>query len=227
VLTGAGVSAESGIPTFREAQTGLWAQYEASELATPQAFQRNPRLVWDWYAWRRQLVSEADPNPAHYAIAEIETLFSHFVLITQNVDRMHQRAGSCNVLELHGNVLQVRCYDQGTVFDQWEEGETLPPKCPDCGAYLRPNVVWFGESLPEEVLTQAWEEAGQCDLMLVVGTSALVQPAASLPLVALRTGAIVAEINPSSTPLTSQVHFVLRGPAGEILPLLVERIIEE
>ncbi len=223
-MTGAGVSAESGIPTFREAQTGLWAQYDPEELATPQAFRRNPRLVWEWYEWRRQLCAQAEPNPAHTALAHLEQIVPHFCLITQNIDGLHRRAGSRNLLELHGNVHRVRCWEEGTPFDWPEQAGRdgdLPPRCPHCAAYLRPDVVWFGESLPEEVLTQAWQEAGRCDVMLVIGTSALVQPAASLPLVALRAGATVVEINPSETPLTPVVPFSLHGPAGEILPVLV------
>jgi NAD-dependent deacetylase len=226
-LTGAGVSAESGIPTFREAQTGLWARYDPQELATPQAFRRDPRLVWEWYTWRRGLVLQADPNPAHYALARLEQHFPDFVLITQNIDGLHRRAGSRNILELHGTVTRVRCSQEGTVFPWPELGDNddkveLPPLCPDCGAHLRPNVVWFGESLPEDVLTRAWEEAGRCDLMLVVGTSALVQPAASLPLVSLRAGATLVEINPQETPLTHVVDFSLRGPAGDVLPALLD-----
>jgi len=176
------------------------------------------------------LVLQAEPNPAHHALAALEQAAPHFVLVTQNVDGLHQRAGSINVLELHGNLHRVRCSQEGTAFDWPEEraagtgqGSPLPPSCPRCGAPLRPDVVWFGEPLPEEVLTQSWEEAAHCDLMLVAGTSAIVQPAASLPLVARRTGATVVEINPTETPLTPLAHFVLSGPAGEILPPLVER----
>jgi NAD-dependent deacetylase len=223
VLTGAGVSAESGIPTFREAQSGLWARYNPEDLATPRAFQRNPQLVWEWYGWRRQMVLQAEPNPAHLALAELERSVPHFTLITQNVDNLHQRAGSRNVLQLHGSIVRARCTARETLFETWEETAEIPPRCPECGAYLRPDVVWFGEPLPEPVLTQAWEEAGRCNLLLVVGTSALVHPAASLPLAALRAGATVVEINPDTTPLSSMVHYVLRGPAGQILPSLVQK----
>jgi NAD-dependent deacetylase len=157
VLTGAGVSAESGIPTFRDAQMGLWVRYRAEDLATPEAFLRNPKLVWDWYIWRKRLVMEVQPNAGHYALAEIENHLDAFTLITQNVDGLHQRAGSCNVLELHGNILRTKCFDEGVIVDQGEEAEAVPPHCPYCGGLLRPDVVWFGELLPADVLQRAIE----------------------------------------------------------------------
>jgi NAD-dependent deacetylase len=227
VLTGAGVSAESGVPTFRDAQTGLWARYRPEDLATPNAFLRNPQLVWDWYAWRKKLVTEVQPNPGHFALAEMETLLREqgdhpqFTLVTQNVDGLHQRAGSQNVLELHGNIQRAKCFDEGIVIGDGDVQAGAPLRCPRCGGWLRPDVVWFGESLPYEVFQQAWQAAQTCDTFLSVGTSALVQPAASLPLLALEHGAVVVEVNPQPTPLTRQATFVLHGQSGIILPDLV------
>jgi NAD-dependent deacetylase len=226
VLTSAGVSAESGVPTFRDAQTGLWAKYDPTELATPQAFQADPRLVWEWYAWRRELVRRAEPNPAHLALVELERRVPAFTLITQNVDGLHQRAGSRNVIELHGNIQRVKCFDEGRLVEiplgtAAGDNEQVPPRCPHCGAYLRPDVVWFGEGLPQENLEAAWEATQACQIFLSVGTSSLVQPAASLPYTAMRAGATVVEINPTETPLTPLAAYSLRGPAGMILPDLI------
>lgn len=221
VLTGAGISAESGVPTFRQAQTGLWAQYNPQELATPEAFRQNPRLVWEWYGWRRRLVAEAQPNAGHLALVELETFFPVFTLITQNVDGLHRRAGSRHVVELHGNIQRTRCFDADHTVDHWEEGPSSPPACPHCGGLLRPDVVWFGESLPSEALAAAWQAAESCEIFFSIGTSALVQPAASLPLVARSAGATTVEINPDDTPLSAQMDFRLRGAAGQILPSLV------
>ncbi len=220
-LTGAGVSAESGIPTFRDAQTGLWAQYNPEELATPEAFRRNPRLVWEWYAWRRQLVSAAAPNPGHLALARLERLAPRFTLITQNVDGLHQRAGSTSVIELHGNLLRVRCSAEGTVYTTWPEVADPPPPCPACGAPLRPDVVWFGEMLPPEALEWAWRASTTCDLFLSIGTSGLVEPAASLPRVAYASGATVAVINLDVTSAVEERLFYLHARSGELLPALV------
>ncbi len=224
VLTGAGVSAESGVPTFRQAQTGLWAQYDPHDLATPQAFQRNPALVWEWYAWRRDLVSKAQPNPAHLALAELAQRVDQFALITQNVDNLHQRAGSQNVIELHGNITRIKCADDGRIVTNWPESDETPPKCPDCDHYLRPDVVWFGENLPRGALERAIQLARDCDLFFSIGTSALVQPAASLPLLAVENGAVLVEINPDQTPLTRYADYALHGPAGEVLPALVQAV---
>lgn len=221
VLTGAGVSAESGVPTFRDAQTGLWAKYSPEELATPRAFRRNPRLVWEWYEWRRKLVTDAAPNPAHVALAEMENAVPHFQLITQNVDGLHQRAGSQRVIELHGNITRTKCFDEGTVVSHWPDTGDVPPKCPNCGGLLRPDVVWFEEPMPEAEMDLAIRASTSCEIFLSVGTSTVVQPAASLPFEALRSGATVVEINPQPTPFTSQAHFALAGAAGEILPELL------
>lgn len=223
VLTGAGVSAESGVPTFRDAQTGLWANFRPEDLATPGAYRRNPKLVWEWYAWRRQLIAAALPNPGHAALAEWETLIPQFTLLTQNVDGLHQRAGSRNVIELHGNITRTKCVDEDRVVPSWPETGEVPPRCPRCGGLLRPDVVWFGESLPEPALTLAFERSADCDVFLCVGTSALVHPAATLPFHALEHGATVVEINPGMTPLSARAGYVLPGAAGEVLPELLRQ----
>ena len=162
-------SAESGVPTFREAQTGLWAQYDPEELATPQAFLCNPRLVWEWYAWRRELAAKAEPNLGHLALAQLEQQIPHFTLITQNVDGLHQRAGSQNVIELHGNIQRTICFNERQVVNAWPGSDEIPPRCPRCGGLLRPDVVWFGESLPAPARESAWVAAKQCELFLAVG----------------------------------------------------------
>lgn len=221
VLTGAGISAESGVPTFRQAQTGLWARFRPEELATPEAFQRHPRRVWEWYAWRRERVSGAAPNPGHYALAELERRLPRFTLITQNVDGLHQRAGSREVIELHGNLTRTRCATEDRIVTHWPETDAVPPRCPDCGGLLRPDVVWFGEPLPTAAWAAAEAASRAGDLFLCVGTSTVVYPAAELPFTALAAGAAVAEINPEPTPLSTHAHWVLRGPAGEVLPELV------
>jgi NAD-dependent deacetylase len=218
VLTGAGVSAESGISTFRGAG-GLWRTYRATDLATPQAFLSDPQLVWEFYDWRRTLIAGCQPNPAHKTIAEMEQRLPHFTLITQNIDGLHQRAGSQKVLTLHGDIWRVRCTVCNDQAHDWRVPlPEIPPRCIRCGSLLRPDVVWFGESLPGGVLQAAWAASSKADLMLVVGTSALVQPAASLPLIAKQNGAAIIEINPDATPLTPYADEALRGPAGEILP---------
>jgi NAD-dependent deacetylase len=225
VLTGAGVSAESGIPTFRDAQSGLWAKFDPLELATPDAFRRNPRLVWDWYAWRRMLIASAKPNAAHYALVSWEGRSTRFLLITQNVDGLHQAAGSTNTVELHGNLRRVKCSREGTVAIEWDDtNPDEPPRCHACGAFLRPDVVWFQEDLPRVALARAEYAARNCDAMLVVGTSAEVHPAATLPLHARERGAPVIEVNPNTTPLSEHADFVLRGPAGIVLPALVAAV---
>lgn len=224
ILTGAGVSAESGVPTFRQAQTGLWAQYDPHDLATPAAFRRDPKLVWDWYAWRRELVSQAQPNPAHLALVEMARRVPHFALVTQNVDNLHQRAGSQNVIELHGNITRIKCAKDGRIISSWSKSDETPPRCPDCGHYLRPDVVWFGESLPPHALEQSMQLAQGSDLFFSIGTSALVQPAASLPLLAVENGAVLVEVNPDQTPLTRYADYALQGPAGEVLPALLQAV---
>jgi len=222
VLTGAGISAESGVPTFRDAQTGLWAKFKPEELATPEAFRRNPKMVWEWYEMRRQRVHTVAPNPGHFALAEIERRVAEFALVTQNVDGLHQRAGSRRVIELHGNITRTKCFDEDVVVEGWEARGDVPPRCPRCGGWLRPDVVWFGEMLPPEAISAAEQASENCDVFFSVGTSTVVYPAAGLPFAALGAGAVVVEINPDETPLTRQASFVLRGPAGQVLPALVK-----
>ena len=223
VLTGAGVSKESGVPTFR-GKNGLWKEFRAQELATPEAFRKNPALVWEFYEFRRALVSRAVPNPAHVALATFEARTPHFCLITQNVDGLHARAGSKNILELHGSLFRVRCLGCGVLEESFAVpiAQELPPHCRHCGGLLRPDVVWFGEPLPEGVMNQAFEEAGQCEAMLVIGTSGLVSPAASLPGVAKDVGAFLIEVNPESTPLSLMADVCLRGFAASVLPRLIK-----
>ncbi|MBU6399380.1 MAG: NAD-dependent deacylase [Verrucomicrobia bacterium] len=221
VLTGAGVSAESGVPTFREARTGLWAKYRPEDLATPEAFQRNPKLVWEWYALRRQRVSVVAPNAGHRALVEFEGRVAVFTLITQNVDGLHQRAGSRRVLELHGNLTRTKCSREDRLVESWPETAEIPPRCPRCGGWLRPDVVWFGEALPGVTLAAATQASRACDLFISVGTSTVVQPAASLPYEALRHGAMVVEVNPNGTPLSGEANYRLPGLSGEVLPALL------
>jgi NAD-dependent deacetylase len=219
-LTGAGVSAESGVPIFR-GEAGLWRQYRPEELATPRAFARDPTLVWEWYDWRRGLISECQPNPAHHALAGIEARLPDFTLVTQNVDGLHRLAGSRHVLELHGDIWRMRCTRQGTTLvDRTTPLPEIPPRCAECGALLRPDVVWFGESLPGDVLEAAFAASAACNVMLVVGTSAVVQPAATLPLIAKQNGAVLVEINPQPTPLSDYADLTLRQPATHALPQL-------
>ncbi len=224
VLTGSGISAESGVPTFRDAQTGLWSRYEPQELATPEAFERDPALVWEWYEWRRRLVREARPNPGHLALARLERRVPSFTLATQNVDGLHRRAGSENVLELHGNIVRSKCSVEGFEAEPRAGDESVPPLCPNCGAFLRPDVVWFGEALPEDAFVSASAAARTCEVFLSVGTSSLVYPAAALPSEAARSGAVLVEINLDDTPLTPHVDYALRGRAGEVLPALVRAL---
>lgn len=229
VSTGAGVSQESGIPTFRDAQKGLWARFSPEELASVDGYLRNPQNSWLWYADRRKTVLECSPNPGHYALAELEKHVEKLALITQNVDGLHQRAGSSDVIELHGNITRVRCFDNYThLIDDWmDEGYSgeIPPPCPVCGGKLRPDVVWFGEQLPEDALNRAFVEAERCDLMLVIGTSGTVQPAASLPWITSRSGGKVIEINPQESGVTSSADIFLQGKSGEIMPALIAEIL--
>ncbi len=225
VLTGSGISAESGVPTFREAQTGLWERFDPQELATPEAFEHDPGLVWDWYAWRRKLIAQASPNPGHLAIAEMQDLDQNLIVVTQNVDGLHQRAGSRDVIELHGNILRTKCSVEGVEVEEFDESAS-PPVCPSCGAPLRPDVVWFGEMLPPGALDVASEAARAADLFFSVGTSSLVYPAAALPYEALESGATLVEINPEETPLTPHADHALRGPAGDVLLRLIRELLE-
>lgn len=220
VLTGAGISAESGVPTFR-GEGGLWRKYRATDLATPEAFESDPRLVWEFYGWRRQLLAPLSPNPGHYALAELERKIPHFTLITQNIDGLHQKAGSANILELHGNLWWVRCTRCGGL----SENHTIPlpelPRCDSCQGLLRPHVVWFGEMLDAGILDRAYQAIQECGVMLVVGTSGTVQPAASMGLIARKRGATVAEVNLDPTPYTDAYDISISGKSGEILPQLL------
>lgn len=222
ILTGAGVSKESGIPTFRDAQTGLWANYRPEDLATPEGFLHNPDLVWQWYDSRRKKLLEVSPNPGHFAMAELEQFVPELFVITQNVDGLHQQAGSSQVLELHGSITTFRCFAKGHPVntDNIEFGLSSPPKC-HCGSPYRPGVVWFGESLPGDVLSKAQQLAQTVDVFIVAGTSGIVQPAASLPFIASEAGAFVIEINPEPTPITDTADIFLQGPSGQIWPKII------
>jgi NAD-dependent deacetylase len=224
VLTGAGVSQESGLRTFRDAQTGLWAQYKPEDLASPEAFARDPKLVWDWYSWRREALKSARPNPGHYALVEMEKRVGRFTLITQNVDDLHRMAGSQSILELHGNLQRVRCSECGVLAETWGDDSEQVPRCEKCGGMLRPHVVWFGESLPRSELEAAVEAARTCQAFFSIGTSGLVQPAASLGYAAHNRGAVVVEINLEPTPLTPKVDFFFQVKSGEVLPQLVQAV---
>lgn len=220
VLTGAGVSAESGVPTFREAQDGLWADYDPLQLATPEGFLSDPELVWSWYRWRRDLVAEVEPNPAHRGLAELADLVPRFTLVTQNVDRLHQRAGSKDIIEFHGNLFDDVCFDEGRPVEC--DGEEPVPTCPSCGAYVRPGVVWFGEAIPEDALNRSFAAVADCDLFLSVGTSSLVYPAAGLVDLARQNGAVTVEVNPE--PSRSDFDIVLENKAGVAIPGLVRSL---
>jgi NAD-dependent deacetylase len=221
VLTGAGVSAESGVPTFRGPE-GLWRRYRPEDLATPEAFERDPKLVWEWYAWRRERVAACRPNRAHQALAALEARVPAFTLATQNVDGLHAAAGSRKLIELHGSLWRTRCTGCSRVFeDRRPSPPELPPRCA-CGALLRPDVVWFGEPLPEAAVREAFEAARQARLVLVIGTASIVYPAAALPQIAKGSGAFVIEVNPDQTPLTRLADVSLRGGAAELVPPLVE-----
>ncbi len=222
-LTGAGVSAESGVPTFRDAQTGLWARFRPEQLATAEAFAADPKTVWGWYEWRRDLVAAAKPNPGHLALAELESLVPEFTLITQNVDGLHARAGSRRLVEFHGNLFENRCFAGcGAVA-------TVPRPCPEpprcrCGAWLRPGVVWFGEMIPPKALADSEAATATCEVFLTIGTSSQVYPAAGLAHRARQAGALVVEINPAPTGLDGAADAVLTGGSGVVLPRLLEAV---
>ena len=224
VLTGAGVSQESGLRTFRDAQTGLWARYKPEDLASPEAFARDPKLVWDWYAWRREAIKGVRPNPGHYALVEMEKRIPQFTLITQNVDGLHHFAGNQNVLELHGNIQKVRCSECRTFTEEWVDDTEGVPTCSVCGGLLRPDVVWFGETLPRAELEAAVTASRAAQVYFSIGTSGVVQPAASLAHAARNNGSVVIEINAEPTPLTPKVDFAFHGKSGEILPALIKAV---
>ena len=219
-MTGAGISAESGVPTFRDAQSGLWANDRPEELASPQGFQRNPERVWNWYQHRRDMIAKVEPNEGHQRIVSLQHLVDAFHLITQNVDGLHQRAGSSEVIELHGNIHHTICFDHGHRIDKWKATSTPPPKCPVCDSLLRPGVVWFGEGLPESAMQKAESTASSCEVFFSVGTSSVVYPAAGLAHAAKHSDAILIEINPEGTPLSQEADFIFRMSASKALILI-------
>ncbi len=224
MLTGAGISAESGVPTFRDAQTGLWANFRPEDLATPAAFARDPQRIWEWYEWRRELVRRVEPNAGHRALVELAKAVPRLTLVTQNVDGLHQRAGSTGVIEYHGNLLRDRCPAEGTVADRASLSLSGLPECARCGELLRPDVVWFGEAIPRQALFEADAAVTDCDVFLSIGTASVVYPAAGLAEIALRHGAKVVEINTESTSLTPLADVLLRGASGELLPQLLQAL---
>ncbi|OWP47420.1 NAD-dependent deacylase [Pseudomonas nitroreducens] len=235
VFTGAGVSAESGIPTFRDRLTGLWERFDAASLATAEAFRADPALVWGWYEWRRSVVQRAQPNPAHLAIAALASKVPRLTLVTQNVDDLHERAGSQDVTHLHGQLERLRCFHCQRepdaplpVPDEPATGRRVqPPACAHCGGPLRPGVVWFGESLPMDALTHAFQAAEQCDLLISIGTSGVVYPAAEIPEIAWHLRATVLHINPAPGPLHGERDFALASAAGIALPALLNEAFAE
>ena len=222
VLTGAGISAESGVPTFR-GEHGLWKKFRPEELANVNAFLSNPKLVWEWYNYRKKLISDVHPNPGHHALVLIEEEVPEFCLITQNVDGLHRKAGSKTILELHGNIMLSKCMDCELKSDSLDLEFSDIPQC-NCGGMMRPDVVWFGEMLPEVVIKDAFQWAGHCEVFLSIGTSALVHPAASLPMVAKEAGAYVVEINLDPTVISDRVDESILGPSGDILPKLIDKV---
>lgn len=223
VTTGAGMSKESGIPTFRDAQTGLWEKYNPEDLATRAGFRRDPALVWNWYAERRAIIARAEPHEGHLALVQLEAFFDSLLLLTQNVDGLHIAAGSTHVVELHGNILRTKCFDANHPAPEAHTESDVPPRC-ECGSFLRPDVVWFGEMLDPSHLERAAEAVSACDAMLVVGTSGLVYPAAGFPEEAKRWGANVIEVNPEPTPVTAIADASLRSSARSALPEIVRRV---
>jgi NAD-dependent deacetylase len=221
-LTGSGVSAESGVPTFRDAMTGLWARHSPEELATPEAFRRDAALVWAWYRERRRQVAAARPNGAHLAIARLQNRLPGTALITQNVDGLHQRAGSVDVIEFHGSLFRNRCRSCGLEMLHPDPELEAPPACPHCGQPMGPGVVWFGEAIPAEAVELAWRRATAADVFFSIGTSGQVYPAAQLVEVARRSGAVIIDVNTAPTALSRTADYVMRGAAGNCLPRLAE-----
>ncbi len=221
-FTGAGISAESGISTFR-GTNGLWNKLKPEELANFDAFLKNPDRVWEWYQYRRKIIKNSKPNPAHKSIAEMEKLFDEVVVVTQNIDNLHRRAGSTEIYELHGNIERNYCIKCGRRYDSPNFGfDDVAPKCSDCGGLIRPDVVWFGETLPQDVFASAENAAARCDICFVVGTSAVVYPAAYIPITAKNSGAYLVEVNIETTEISSSIHYSLLGKAGEILPQILK-----
>jgi len=234
VASGAGMSRDSGVPTFRDAMTGLWARFDPHELANAQAFLSRPSRVFGWYVWRWNLVHEVAPHAGYDALVDLEAAFDELLVVTQNVDGFHSRAGSSDVVELHGSLEAFRCFDNAHPFDSsgivglqaTEDGEVDPPLCSICGSRIRPGVVWFGESLPRKAVERAWAAVGSCDALLVVGTSAVVYPAAELPSIAMRRGCPVIDINPGQTPITGDVDVWIPERAEVALPQLADLVLE-
>ncbi len=220
MLTGAGISADSGVPTFR-GKDGLWRNFRAEDLATPQAFRENPRLVWEWYNWRREIISTKFPNPAHYALVEMEKKVQGFTLITQNVDGLHGRAGSANLIEMHGNIWRTRCTVCEVLSDNYDVPIEILPHCTQCGGLLRPHIVWFGESLNPDDIDRSMNALSSSEILLIIGTSGVVQPAASFASAAKSSGAYVVEINLEQTPHSDIVDEILIGRASEVVPELI------
>ena len=227
VLTGAGISAESGVPTFR-GKEGLWGKFKPEQLASMDAFMSNPKIVWEWYNWRRELIAKVKPNAGHAALVNLENMIDEFTLVTQNVDNLHELAGSKSILELHGNIYRNKCMDCSALYG--DEGDIDPekiPTCSLCNGKIRPDIVWFGEMLDPEIINAAFLKAEEAELFFVVGTSALVHPAATLPIVAKQHGAILVEINVERTALSDLVDFHFEGKSGQFLPKLVELLKEQ
>jgi NAD-dependent deacetylase len=224
VFTGAGVSAESGIPTFRDKFDGLWSQYSVDDVASLQGFNNDPKLVWEWHEQLRNKILGVEPNPAHRAISLMEAMVPDFTLITQNIDGLHQRAGNTKVIELHGNIHRFRCFDEDLPIEKWADTKEIPPRCPHCGGPLRPDVVWFGEALSDDSYSKAKEAVRNCTMLFSIGTSSLIYPAAVIPFEAAHRGAMVVQINPNPTELDEATPFTLRGNAGEWMPIIVNAV---
>jgi NAD-dependent deacetylase len=223
VATGAGMSRESGIPTFRDAPSALWENYDPEDLATPDGFRRNPGLVWRWYAERRRMIARARPHAGHIAVAKLQTMFDSFLLVTQNIDNLHTAAGSIDVVEVHGNIFRYKCFDRGHPVADPGPSVDEPPRC-TCGSYVRPDIVWFGELLDAEHIERVYAALDACDTILVVGTSGMVYPAAAFAGVARDAGARVIEVNPERTPLTALADVFVKSGARDALPRIVEAV---
>jgi NAD-dependent deacetylase len=224
-LTGGGMAAESDVPSFREAHSGQWAEFDVSELATEQAFLRNPRLVWEWYEHRRRTAEQAQPSQAHFALVDLEQHYPTFTLITQTIDGLHWRAGSRDLIELNGCLRRPRCYEAGHVISSWEDVGESPPRCPHCGSILRPGVVLFGEGLPEWELRRARAAVEQCEVFICVGDVGAIEPVASFPFVAKRVGALVLAIDADDSIYTLMADYVIDAPLAEALPELVRLVV--